>query len=208
MDGVRAPSVSQPDVAAIDGDDRHAFWLNTYNEMVRDELAARPRSGHLFRHRRLFRTVGVEVDGLWFTPDVIEHGLLRGNRRPPFGLRRVLRRGDPRLAHAPWPPDPRIHFALNCGARSCPPIREYEGERVGEQLETATRAYLEAETEIDRTRGLVRLPHLLKLYRADFGGAGGAVAFAAAHLDEDIAGLKVRYGDYDWTMGAAGPAAS
>ena len=24
------------------------------------------------------------------------------------------------------PPDPRIHFALNCGAKGCPPIRFYK----------------------------------------------------------------------------------
>lgn len=182
-------------------DDRLAFWLNAYNEIVREELAARPRSGHLFRHRRLFRTAGREVDGLWFTPHVIEHGLLRGNRRPPFGLRPVLRRGDPRLAHAPSVPDPRIHFALNCGARSCPPVRAYEGACVGEQLETATRAYLEAETDVDHAGGVVRLPYLVKLYRVDF---GDPVAFAAARLGEDIGGLKVRYGSFDWTMALDG----
>lgn len=185
--------------------ERLAFWLNAYNGIVREELAARPRSGHLFRHRRLFRTAGREVGGLWFTPDVIEHGLLRGNRRPPLGLRPLLRRGDPRLAHAPSEADPRIHFALNCGARSCPPVQVYDAARVDEQLEAATRAYLEAETEIDRPRGVVRLPYLMKLYRVDF---GDPAAFAGARLGEDLSGLRVRYGDYDWTMGAGAPEAS
>lgn len=180
-----------------------AFWLNAYNEIVRDELAARPRSGHLLRHRRMFRSAGREVAGLWFTPDVIEHGLLRGNRRPPYALRPLLRLGDPRLAHAPGPPDPRVHFALSCGARSCPPARVYEEGRVSEQLEEATRAYLAAESDIDRARGEVRLPYLLKLYRADF---ADPVAFAAARLG-DLAGLRVRYAGYDWTMGAGAPAA-
>lgn len=203
---MRAPTVSQRGAGAVAAhDDRLAFWLNTYNEIVRDELAARPRSGHLFHHRSLFRTAGRGIDGLWFTPHVIEHGLLRGNRRPPFGLRPTLRPGDPRLAHGLPTPDPRIHFALNCGVRSCPPIRAYEGARVGEQLESATRAYLEAETDVDHAGGVVRLPYLLKLYRVDF---DDPVAFADEHIDEDIAGLKVRYGSYDWTMGSAGPAAS
>ena len=179
------------------GDERLAFWLNAYNDIVREELAARPRTGHLLRHRRLFRTVGREIDGLWFTPDVIEHGLLRGNRRPPYGLRPLLRAGDPRLALAPPLVDPRIHFALNCGARSCPPIRAYEADRVHEQLELATRAYLEAETVVDREGGAVRLPYLLKLYRADF---DDAVAFAQGRLGEDLTGLRVRYGSYDWSL--------
>ena len=178
-------------------DAKLALLLNAYNDIVRGELAARPRHGHLFRHRRLFRTVVGEIDSHRLTPDIIEHGLLRGNRRPPYGLRRLLRRGDPRLALAPAVADPRIHFALNCGARSCPPVRVYEPERVRAQLEEATRAYLAAETDIDRARGEVRLPHLMKLYRADF---ADPVAFAQERLGEDLAGLRIRYGGYDWTL--------
>lgn len=164
---------------------------------MRGELSERPRRGHLFRHRRLFRTVGLEVGGLWFTPDVIEHGLLRGNRRPPYGWRPLLRAGDARLAHAPSAPDPRVHFALNCGARSCPPVRAYTAERIGEQLEEATRAYLRAETEVDEARGEVRLPYLMKLYRADF---PDPVGFAQRYVETDLSGLKVGFGRYDWQL--------
>jgi hypothetical protein len=174
-----------------------AFWLNAYNEIVAGELAARPRRGRLLRHRRMFRTIGREVDGLRFTPDVIEHGLLRGNRRPPYGLRPLLRPGDARLAHAPAQVDPRVHFALNCGARSCPPIRRYDADQVSEQLEEATRAYLQAETGVDRAAGVVRLPYLMRLYRADF---ADPVAFAAERLGEDLSGLRVAYGGFDWNL--------
>ena len=30
--------------------------------------------------------------------------------------------------------DARIHFALNCGANSCPPIRIYEHEKLDQQV--------------------------------------------------------------------------
>lgn len=66
------------------------------------------------------------------------------------------------------------------------------------KLKQATRAYLAAETDIDRERGEVRLPYLMKLYRADF---ADPVAFAQEHLGEDLAGLRVRYGRYDWQLG-------
>ena len=36
---------------------------------------------------------------------------------------------DPRLKVALKVLDPRIHFALNCGAKSCPPIRVYTEEK-------------------------------------------------------------------------------
>src|SRR5687767_3879535 len=121
------------DPTALRGDDaRIAFWINTYNERLRGFLADRPRSGHLFRHRSLFRRESFEIGELDYTLDAIEHGLLRGNARPPYSPRRLLRPGDPRLAAAPSKLDPRIHFALNCGARSCPPVRRYTDERLDE----------------------------------------------------------------------------
>ena len=40
----------------------------------------------------------------------------------PFG------KSDPRLAIALETPEPLIHFALVCGAKSCPPIKTYSAE--------------------------------------------------------------------------------
>ena len=42
----------------------------------------------------------------------------------PFG------EGDPRLSLALEKAEPRIHFALNCGAKSCPPIKTYSADSV------------------------------------------------------------------------------
>ena len=192
----------------MDDEAELAYWLNAYNSTLRDALAERPRSGHLFRHRRLFRRATHTRDGLEFTLDEIEHGLLRGNRRPPYGLRRLLRRGDPKLEFAPSPPDPRIHFALNCGARSCPPVREYTSEGVDRELEAATLSYMEGESSLDREAGLLTLPGVVKLYRSDFGpdrelaglaarALGGSDAeWIAAHPDE----LEIDYAPFDWQL--------
>lgn len=196
------------DPVALAGDEhRLAFWLNLYNALVLHEMRARPRSGNLLRHRRMFRRCGYRVGELDFTLDAIEHGLLRGNARPPYSPRRVLRRGDRRLAAAPSLTDPRIHFALNCGARSCPPPRVYEAARVDEMLEEATRGYLEAESDFRRETGTVTLPGLVKLYRSDFGGRAEQIEFVAAHLPEQAEwlranadGLRVGYARFDWTI--------
>ncbi len=114
---------------------------------------------------------------------LIEHGVLRCNRRAPVSARRPFREGDRRLRALPSQFDPRIHFALNCGARSCPPIRRYSADSVLADLELATAAYLEAETTVE-PNGRVTLPGLMKLYLADFGGRDGALAFAAERVEE------------------------
>ena len=42
----------------------------------------------------------------------------------PFG------KSDPRLKLALDAAEPRIHFALNCGAKSCPPIKTFSADEV------------------------------------------------------------------------------
>jgi hypothetical protein len=194
---------------AIDGDaERIAFWLNLYNACLLRELSVRPRRGHLIRHRRLFRRAICVIGGETYALDDIEHGVLRGNRRPPASARRRLRTSDPRLAAAPSRLDPRIHFALNCGAVSCPPIRSYDAEGLDRELDRATRAYLAAEATLDRTGKTVVLPGLLRVYGRDFGDRAARIEFAIRHLDpadaewlrENRASVRVRYARFDWTM--------
>ncbi len=200
------------DPGAIDGDAaRIAFWLNLYNALIRHRLCLEPLSGNLLWHVRLFDRDAYRVGEHAHPLNVIENGLLRGNRRPPYRPRRALRRSDPRLAAAPSHVDARIHFALNCGARSCPPIRAYEPESLDAQLEFATKAYLTSEARFDPERRRLRLPGLLRLYSADFGPRSARLELAARHLPElrgwlERGGgrLRVGYTRFDWTVTAGG----
>lgn len=58
----------------------------------------------------------------------IENGVLRSNRRAIGALRRPFGKNDPRLKIALEQPEPLIHFALVCGAKSCPPIKTYSAK--------------------------------------------------------------------------------
>ena len=161
-------------------------------------------------HRRLFRRAGLRVGSQRYSLDVIEHGVLRVNRRPPYAPRRLLRRSDPRLAAAPSRLDPRVHFALNCGAASCPPIRSYAAQDIDRQLDLATCSYLAAEATIDAEAATVTLPGLLRLYRRDFGSRRAQLELLAkcrsgdqaAWLRENAARVRVRYSRFDWTIAA------
>jgi hypothetical protein len=186
---------------------RIAFWLNLYNALLLHCLCSNPIRGSLLKHLRLFDRAAYDVGGRTYTLNVIEHGVLRRNRRPSLRLRRPLRDSDPRLEVAPARVDPRIHFALNCGARSCPPIRAYTAGGLDNELDHATGAYLEAESAVDLASGRVILPRLMRLYRADFGDRGAQLAFAARYLPELSSLLAdgservtVRYGRFDWTV--------
>jgi len=195
----------------IDGDGaRIAFWANLYNALVVHCLCLRPLRGSLLFHLRLFDRVAYRVGRHAYPLNLIENGVLRANRRAPYRLRRPLRASDPRLAVAPSTIDPRIHFALNCGARSCPPIRAYEPESLDEQLDAATRAYLQTETRLETEPRRVTLPRLMRLYAVDFGDRDEQLRFAARYLPqladwlgERTARVRVAYGRFDWSVAPA-----
>lgn len=196
-----APDLDDVDPAALSGAERTAFWLNVYNAKVKAAIREQGVTGTLRAHPGFFRG-GWSVGGRFISLHVIEHGLLRGNRPAPWTFWRPLGSSDPRLA---WgvPLDPRVHFALNCGAVSCPPIRAYTAEKLDAQLALATRAYLDGEVAVEG--GVLRLPWLCKLYRGDFPDVR---EFTAMHVDPERAewirkhpGAPLRWGPYRWEIG-------
>jgi hypothetical protein len=207
--GDLAGALHHVEPSALLGDDRRvAFWLNLYNALFLHEMLLRPRHGNLLRHARLFDRASYRVGDRRYSLNVIEHGVLRCNSRGPTALRRPLRGTDPRHAAAPSRLDPRIHFALNCGARSCPPLRFYDDAGLDAQLRLATRSYLEGDVRVDAERGVVTLPRLMRIYRADFGERKAQLVFAARHVPavaavlRQIERLEVEYAPYDWTIAA------
>lgn len=181
--------------------EQRAFWINLYNVLVLHRIVTggSPGSNPLkllwFTQKKCW-TIGT----FRFSLDDIEHGLLRENRRHPYLPYRQLRGPDPRKT---WtlPLDPRIHFALNCGAKSCPPIGVYLAEQVDQQLQTATASYLLGEVEI--AGNVLWLPMLLRWYGADFGGRKGIAQWLsqiANHSPEALLQLRWKYRPYDWTV--------
>ena len=107
---------------------RVATLINLYNLGVATSRATigAPRSSS--ERSRYFDDVRWVLGGRVYTLNDVEHGLLRGNRPHPYRLfPQFARRDDPRAADgAPAAEvDCRVHFALNCGAKSCPPVDVY-----------------------------------------------------------------------------------
>ena len=175
-----------------------AFWLNIYNAAAQLLLERRPK---LFESRwRFFRTTAVTVAGIDLSLDDIEHGILRGEQSK-YGLGYL-----PRLARSRIGPeyrltaDPRIHFALNCGAASCPAILAYNLESVDRTLDGATESHWEQTVTYDADRGRVRVPRVCLWFIGDFGGPSGLRAFLRVH-GQIPPGSKpsLRFRRYDWT---------
>jgi hypothetical protein len=182
-----------------------AFWCNCYNagtQLLLDQAPERYESP--LRMVRFFRTPAVTVGGTDLPLDRIENGLLRGGRSkyglgylPKFLVTTFERRY--RLDDC----DPRIHFALNCGAESCPPIRAYEPDRIDDQLDLATRSYLDATVEYDPEAGAVAIPRVFLWFRGDFGGRSEIRTFLRRYdAIPENATPKLRYRSWDWSKAA------
>jgi hypothetical protein len=181
-----------------------AFWLNLYNAGTQRLLAE--RSGLYespLRIVRFFSATCVTVAGTQLSLDDIEQGILRGRSKYGLGYLPRLLPGGFERRHRLTEPDPRIHFALNCGAASCPAIRAYEPDRIDDQLDLATRTYLDATVEYDPDSGTVRIPRVFLWYRGDFGGRRGIRSFLRRYeaIPAD-ARPRLRYRSWDWSRAA------
>lgn len=189
-----------------------AFWINLYNLLTLHAVIARrvQRSvAERFYGLGFFSSAAYLVGGLRFSLDDIEHGPLRGNRGHPYLPGPQFTPGDARLAWLVQPPDVRIHFALNCASASCPPIGAYQAAQLEEQLEAATRHYLNQEISPDPDGKGLQLPMILKWYEGDFGGREALLSFVARYLDDGPAhrllrttgsSTPVTYTRYDWSL--------
>ena len=180
-----------------------AFWINCYNAGTQLLLARRPGLYESpLRFVRFFSAPAVTVCGTGLPLDRIENGLLRGGRTkygagylPKFFVTAFERR------YALDRCDPRIHFALNCGAASCPAVRAYEPDRIDEQLDLATRVYLDETVEYAPDAGVARVPRVCLWFRGDFGGGSDIRAFLREYgaLPPE-ASPSLRYLPWDWTL--------
>jgi hypothetical protein len=178
-----------------------AFWLNCYNAGTQLLLDRRPALYESpLRTVRFFRADCLTVGGTALSLDDIEHGILRGSRSK-YGLGylpRLLPGGFERRYRLGV--DERVHFALNCGAASCPAIRYYEPSRIDDQLSLATETYLDETVDHEPDAGVVHVPRVFLWYRGDFGRRADVVAFLRRFdaLPAD-ASPRVRHRSWDWT---------
>lgn len=163
--------------------ERLAFWINVYNALALHGIVALAVRGSVWRVWNFFGRVSYRVGGHVLSLDEIEHGILRGNRRRAWPPWPPFRPGDPRRALAVDPIDPRIHFALNCGAASCPPVGVYRAATIDADLDLAARNFLNQETTLDAS-GRVTCSRILKWYGADFGTPVALGQFLTSHLDD------------------------
>jgi hypothetical protein len=175
---------------------RIATWLNLYNAAAQRLVEAKPEA--FARRVRFFRQPAIVVAGRTLSLDAIEHGLLRRSRwKAGLGWLGNPLPGRFERRFRVDVVDPRVHFALNCAAASCPPIAVYDPDRLDAQLDLATRSYLAEAVRREGPRLLV--PRLFLWFMGDFGGPRGVRRFLEQHGVE-TGRAHLRFARYDWSL--------
>ncbi len=175
-----------------------AFWVNLYNAQV--QLQLQKDSAQFNDRNAFYKNPNLIVAGLTLSLDEIEHIILRRSKgKYSLGYLPVLFSS----AHSKkWRVDSvdwRIHFALNCGAKSCPPIAFYRSDRLNEQFNVASRNYLL--NSVDLNIEPLGIPKLFLWFRADFGGAKGITKILQKFggIEQNRA-KDWQYLPYDWEL--------
>jgi hypothetical protein len=111
--------------------------------------------------------------------------------------------------------DARIHFAINCAAKSCPPIRmeAFTGEKLDAQLDEQARTFLNgphgARFKQDGGELTITVTKIMDWFSDDFEKwtPGGKAAFVRRYVPADkqrmidqAKEIEFEYDDYDWDL--------
>ncbi|MCI0536219.1 MAG: DUF547 domain-containing protein [Verrucomicrobiales bacterium] len=169
-----------------DGAERVTSLINAYNALTLLWILENYPTHGIRELKGSFSAERHLVGGERVSLDDIEHGTLR----PLVGY--------------------RVHAAVVCAARSCPPLRReaYTPESLDLQLDEAMRRWI-ARDDLNRFDGAKKEAHLsriFKWYREDFERAGGLKQILAKYGPADaqvwIPGnsTKIRFLEYHWEL--------
>ncbi|CAL1529942.1 unnamed protein product [Lymnaea stagnalis] len=202
------------DIQTSSREEKLAFFINVYNALVIHANIVRGPPNNMWKRYKFFNNTKYIISGKTFSLQDIENGVLRANRKGvgqfllPFG------KDDPRLTMALDRHEPLIHFALVCGAKSCPPIKMYTAQNIYKELQMAVRAFLDGDDgcEVDVKSHTIHLSSIFKWYREDFGkNKEELVEFVASHMAEgqklkdlkavmETKNFKISFLKYDWSL--------
>jgi hypothetical protein len=183
-------------------DDRLAYYVNAYNALCMYAIVQHNYPENL---QHAGPAAGAAVESSLFTGDKFMVG------GQPMTLDELLSK---KLRSSG---DPRVHFALNCGTRSSPPLRgdPYEGYKLEEQFREQGRRFLSDPRGAVRDGADVKISEIFERYGDDFlagyekktghhaTGLLQALQLYAAP-DSPVAGAGgCTFMSYDWSLNTA-----
>jgi len=185
-------------------------FLDIYNVLTIHGLCkCDPLPGSVTDINSFWKTTAYVINELEFSLDNIEHGILRGNKRHPSALSPPFSKDDPRVRFAMKECDPRIHFVLNCGAKSCPAVSVYKESNLENSLDGAARNFVNDNFRLNGNE--IHISKLLLWYASDFGqNDKDIIRWLLRYLSETTQQtveeviksdkFTIKYDAYDWLI--------
>lgn len=180
--------------------ERYAFWINVYNaytlEIVTD-------------HYPLASIRDIERDGkeVWDIPFLDLARLAPGLGKERLSLNDV----EHQILRKQFE-DARVHAAVNCASRGCPPLAgsAFTAEGLDAMLDAQVRAWLAdpSRNRLEAGKNCLELSKIFEWFKDDFVRDGGSVeAWVANYAPAETAAflksrdsVKIRFLDYSWKL--------
>ncbi|MDH4206643.1 MAG: DUF547 domain-containing protein [Desulfobacteraceae bacterium] len=178
------------DSKSLSGNEQFAFYINAYNAWtIKLILSGYPGIKSIKDLGNILKTPWKKkicrIDGDVITLDDIEHHILR-----------------PRFK------DPRVHFAINCAALSCPFLASepFLGSTLDRQLDDATRAFINNPKRNYLEGNTLYVSRIFTWFSKDFNDdvIGFFLKYADGNLKKELEvkknSIKIKYLNYDWSL--------
>ncbi|MGD2023314.1 MAG: DUF547 domain-containing protein [Desulfobacterales bacterium] len=170
--------------------EQYAYYINAYNAWtIKLILSGYPGVKSIKDFGSILQSPWqkewVRINGEVITLDHVEHDILR-----------------PRYK------DPRVHFAINCAAASCPPLRPepYLTDTLDQQLDDSTRSFINDANSTKLEGNTLYVSRIFKWFSEDFNedALGFYLQYAEGNLKQKLIkqkdDIEVKYLHYDWSL--------
>ncbi len=155
-----------------------AYWINLYNAVVMKMIIDNYPVSSINDIKNPWKQKAITIKGKGYSLDDIEHGMLRKMN------------------------EPKIHFLLNCAAKSSPRLwnRAYTGDNINKELNEQTKAYINDTRKNLITAEEVKLSQVFEWYKDDF-NRGDVISYINQFVDTKIPKkTKISFLPYDWGL--------
>jgi hypothetical protein len=159
--------------------DQLAFWINAYNaftiQLITDNYPLKSIQG--LDGGMPWDVKRITIGGKKYSLNNIENDIIR----PQFK-------------------DARIHFAVNCAAKSCPPLLNsaFMGKTLDSQLDAVTKKFINNAKYQTVTSSKMTISKIFEWYAVDF---GKVPTFINKYSNtKTLSSAKVSFAEYDWSL--------
>jgi hypothetical protein len=156
-----------------------AYWINAYNAFTVKLILDNYPLGSIMdlKAGKVWDWEWIELGDKTYTLNDIEHKILRARFK-----------------------DPRIHFAVNCASKSCPPLmnKAWTESNLEEELDKRTRNFINDPLYNKITEKKVEISKIFEWYSEDF---PSLIDFLNQYSQRQVSlSAKIAYLPYDWSL--------